>query len=45
MVNGKKVKGWKWNAAKATISLTVSGQKATSVSIKLYHKTIGVTFR
>lgn len=35
MVNGKKVKGWKWNAAKVTISLTVSGQRPTSVSIKL----------
>lgn len=35
MVNSKKVKGWKWDAAKATISLTVSGQKATSVSVKL----------
>ena len=35
MVNGKAVKGWKWDAAKATINLTVSGQKATTVSIKL----------
>lgn len=35
MVNDKAVKGWKWDAAKATISLTVSGQKTTAVSIKL----------
>lgn len=35
MVNGKTVKGWKWDAAKATISLTASGQKTTTISIKL----------
>ena len=35
MVNGSVVKGWKWNAAKATITLTVSGQQATTVSVKL----------